>query len=121
MRASLTRAIGAVSEVSPAGAGLSARPPRPRLAALAHVGPALRDAQLDHGAAARQAGQPGAAVDAERVLEGPARAVGVAEVVDRRALGLDAGLERRDDRVAERRELGAPEAADRAQRMDARG
>ena len=60
--------------------------PRPRLAALADVGPAPGRAQLAHRPAAHQARLALAQVDEEAVLEGALDAVGVAEVVDRRAL-----------------------------------
>ena len=81
---------------------------RPRLALLAHVGPAPRGAQLAHRAAAAQARLALAQVDEEAVLEGAADAVGVAEVVDRGALGLDPGLRatRRPRRAAPRTACG---------------
>ena len=77
---------------------------------LAHVGPAPGGPSLRTGRRTR-ARLALAAVDEEPVLEGALHAVGMAEVVDRRALGRDPGLERRIDRVAERRELGAREPA----------
>src|SRR4029079_3808146 len=79
--------------------------PRPRLALLAHVRAAARGAQLAHRASAGQASLALAQVDEELVLEGAADAVGVAEVVDRGALGRDPRLQRGHDRVAQRRAL----------------
>ena len=61
-----------------------------------------------------------AAVDEELVLERPADAVGVAEVVDRRAARREAGEQRLADRDGERVVLRALQRAGRAQRMDAR-
>ncbi len=55
----------------------------------------------------------------ELILEGPLYAVGVPEVVDRRALGLDPGAQRRDHGVAQRLALARGEALGGAQRMDA--
>ena len=91
---------------APARAVGRSRLARPRLAALAHVGPAPRGAQLAHRAAAAHARLALAQVDEEAVLEGAADPVGVAEVVDRRALGLDAGL-----RVTRRPRRAAPRTA----------
>ena len=48
-----------------------------------------------------------AAVDEELVLERALDAVGVAEVVDRGAARVEAGLQRRDDGVAQRGDLRA--------------
>ena len=61
-----------------------------------------------------------AAVDEELVLKRALDAVGVAEVVDRGAAGVEARLQRRDDGVAQRRDLRALEPARLAQRVDAR-
>ena len=81
-------------------------PARPRLAALADVGPAPRGAQLAHGPRRRRRhGSPSRRWIEEAVLEGALDAVGVAEVVDRRALRVEPRLERGDDRVAQRRDL----------------
>ena len=52
-------------------------------------------------APAARARLAGAGVDEEAVLEGAAGAVDVAEVVDRRALGVDPGVQRVLDRVAQ--------------------
>src|SRR3954454_13230955 len=71
------------------------RSPRPRLAALAHVGPAPGGAQLADRAPADVARLSLAQVHEELVLEAALDAVGVAEVVDRRALGLDPRVQRR--------------------------
>ena len=63
-------------------------------------------------------GSPAAPVHQELVLEGAVDAVDVAEVVDRRALGLDAGAQRVDDRVRQafvlvgRQRPGGPEGMD---------
>ena len=56
----------------------------------------------------------------ELVLEGALHAIGIAEVVDRRALGVDARLQRLDDRAGELVELGARQRPRRSQRVDAR-
>ena len=56
----------------------------------------------------------------EAVLEGAARAVEVAEVVDRRAVGVDPLLQRLAHRLAQQRPLGARESAGLAQRVDLR-
>jgi hypothetical protein len=61
-----------------------------------------------------------AQVDEELVLEGALDAVGVAEVVDRRAPGGEAGQQRLAHRLRQRVPLRAREGARRAQRMDAR-
>src|SRR5205823_2065152 len=71
----------------------------------------------DRGAAAR-AGLAGAAVDQEAILERAAGTVDVAEVVDRRALGLDAGAERLLDPDAQALPVAGGEPAGRPQRMD---
>src|SRR5690348_11215681 len=89
--------------------------PRPRarlgLAALAHVrAPPPHDDLADRGPAPRTR-QAGAAVDQEAVLERAARAVDVAEVVDRGALGLDSRAERLLDPVAQPRPVGPGEPA----------
>ena len=81
--------------------------PRPRLAALADVRPAPGGDELSHRAPAHRARRALAAVDEELVLERAAHAVGMAEIVDRGALGGDPGLQRPDDPVAQRRALRA--------------
>ena len=79
--------------------------PRPPLAARADVGPPAGHAQLLDRRAAARAGLALAHVDEEAVLEVPSRAVGVAVVVDRGALGVDPQLERLHHRVAQRLDL----------------
>ena len=64
----------------------------PWLAVLADVGAAAGGEDLSYWSAAVGAGVAGAAVDEEAVLEGAAGAVEVAEVVDRRAVGVDPRL-----------------------------
>src|SRR5215213_445824 len=73
-----------------------------RLASGAEVGgtPANDDAN-DRSVAAR-AVLPLAGVDEELFLHRPLLSLGVAVVVDRGAAGVDPGLQRRDDRVAQR-------------------
>src|SRR5689334_5248045 len=86
----------------PVSARGQARPPRragTRLAALAHVCPAAGHAQLAHRPAAARARLALAQVHEELVLEAAADPVRVAEVVDRGALGLQPGQQRRDDRI----------------------
>jgi hypothetical protein len=60
---------------------------------LADIGAPAGDDQLADGGAADGAGEPLAPVDEELVLEAPADAVGMAEVVDRGAARVDPGLE----------------------------
>src|SRR4051812_49725170 len=69
------------------------RPPRARarLAALARVRPAPGGHELDDLRSALRARLAPPAVDEELVLERAADAVGVAEVVDRRAAGGEGG------------------------------
>ena len=94
--------------------------PRPSLAAGAYVGAAARCSHLlDRGAAA-DAWLALAQVDQETVLEGAARAVHVAVVVDGGALGVDSGAERLDHRVAQRLDLGASQRSDGPERVDLR-
>ena len=57
-------------------------------------------------------------MDEEPLLEGAAGAVDVAKVVDRRPLGVDPGLQRLLDRVAQRLELPTRQPTGRTQRMD---
>src|SRR5436190_21159892 len=90
------------------------------LAAFAHIRrPPARD-ELAHRRAAPRARLAAAAMDQELVLEGAALPVGVAEVVDRRAARGEAGFERRDHRVAQRRHLAGAQRAGRPQRVDPR-
>ena len=56
----------------------------------------------------------------EAVLEAAAGAIGVAEIVDGGSAGVDARLERGHYGVAQRRELGTSQGADRTQRVDPR-
>ena len=58
-------------------------------------------------------------MDEEPVLEGAAGSVGVAEVVDRGAVGGDPGAQRLDHPVAQSRELRTGQPPRRAQRVDA--
>src|SRR2546425_1219419 len=76
--------------------------------------------ELHEAPPAARAGLALSPVHEEAVLEGAPRAVGMPEVVDRRAAGVDARLERLHDRVAERLELRPLERAHRAQGMNAR-
>jgi hypothetical protein len=59
-------------------------------------------------------------VDQKAVLEGAARAVHVAVVVYRGALGVDSGVQRLDDRLAQRLDLSPAQRPDRPQRVDPR-
>src|SRR5436305_12347995 len=74
---------------------------RLRLAALADVRPPPRRTDLLDPRAAVQARLALAQMDEEAVLKAAARAVGVAEIVDRRAARVDARLERLDHGVAQ--------------------
>ena len=74
--------------------------------------------QLADGAAAAGTRLAGAAVHEEAILERAARAVEVAEVVDRRAVRVDPLLQRLAHGVAQQRPLGARESACLAQRVD---
>ena len=97
----------------------SAFAPRSRLAGLADVGPAPGDDHLHDRRPARPARLALAPVDEELVLEGSAHAVDVAEVVDRRPARVDAGLQRRDRRLAQALVLLGRELPGGAQRVDA--
>src|SRR3954469_5401883 len=72
------------------------------LAARAEVGRAAADDDADDRAAAAQALLALPGVDEELVLHRALLAAGVAVVVDRGATGVDPGLQRRDDPVAQR-------------------
>src|SRR5438270_6259574 len=93
-------------------------PSRPRLTALAHVAAPPRHEHLDDLGAAAHARLPRAAVHQELVLEGPAQAIHVAEVIDARSARVDARAQRLDDPVAKARVLLCAETASRAQWVD---
>ena len=110
--------------VRPAAGSCCSRPPpdpRARLAALADVGPAAGRDHLDDRRAAGQARLAAAQVHQELVLEGARDAVGMAEVVDRRAARVDARRQRRARTAsASASHCGERELARLAQRMDPR-
>ena len=94
--------------------------PRPRLAALADVGAAPGGAHLPDRVAAARARLALARVHEEAVLERALGAVGIAEVVDRGALGVDPGLQRlRPPRRAAPRAAGRFSVPTGPQRVDA--
>src|SRR5262249_19103939 len=88
-----------------------------RLAALAHVGPAPGRTELADRITAVRARLLLAEGDQELVLKASAGPVRGAEVVDRRALGLQPGHKRLDARVAQGGALGSGEAVRRPQRV----
>src|SRR5262249_56911278 len=96
------------------------RPGRRLLARRAVPGAAPADADLLDRRPAAIAGLALAPVDLERVLHRPTLAVRQPVIAKRRALPLDAALERSPDAAVERGDLGRLEASRLAQRMDAR-
>src|SRR5690348_11662180 len=76
--------------------------PQPHLAARAEVGRAPADDDTDDRAIAAGTLLPLPRVDEELVLHRPFLAAGVAIVVDRRAAGVDPGLQGGNHRVAQR-------------------
>src|SRR4051794_36778439 len=76
--------------------------PQSHLASGTEVGRAAADDDADDRAAAAQAVLTLASVNEELVLHRPLLAPGVAIVVDRRAAGVDASLQRRHHRVTQR-------------------
>src|SRR3954453_18885935 len=98
----------------------ASRPPRRTLAVRAEVRAAPGGADLLDSRAAARARLAFAQMDLELVLEGALRPARVAVIVDRRALGIDAGVKHVDDRLVQAFDLLGPERAHRPQRVDLR-
>src|SRR3954451_24299137 len=97
----------------------SAPPPLP-LATGTEVSPPSRSPDLPDRRAAARARLGLAEVHLEPLLERALGTIRVAEVVDRRAPGVDSGVQDVDHRIAQARQLLRLQRPDRPQRVDLR-
>src|SRR3954470_13247612 len=91
--------------------------PQFHLAARAEGGRSAADGDADNRPAAAQALLALSRVDEELVLHRPSFAAGIPVVVDRGATGVDPGLQRRDDPVAQRLQVLGPHRPRRGERV----